>query len=105
MKTKEIFEFVGKVGYFYHQKSDDSIAINLTIAQFLGTDDLYIKFCQEVASNKRKNPFIPESESKTFSPDFIENPEDVKNEISDMDVYVNFTFPSLMESLGKVIDP
>lgn len=105
MKTREIFEFVGKIGYFYHQKSDDSVAINLTVAQFLGSDDLYIKFCQEVVSLKRKKPFVPESESKTFSTGFVENPVDVKNEISDMEVYLNFDFPSLMEALGKVIDP
>lgn len=102
MNISDVFEFVGKIGFLYHQKSPDSVAINSVIAQFLGPD-LYVKFCENISSYKRTDSFVPVEQSKSFSPNFLKNPVDDENSINDMDVYINFSFPSLMKALGKVL--
>ena len=102
MNTSDAFVFSGKIGFFYHQKNQDSIAINSAIAQFLGPE-LYVKFCEVISSYRRAKSFVPIDQSKTFSADFLKNPVDSNDEINDMDIYINFTFQSIMEALAQVV--
>ncbi len=99
MNVSEAFKLSGKISFYYNRKSNHSWAINEEIARTLGPT-LYGKFCEEIknAESRVKNLAV----RKHFSKEFLENPVAEKDGMTDMEVYENYSFDSLMGTLAKI---
>ena len=100
MTVSIAFQLASKICFHYQNKLQRSTAINEEIARHIGQAS-YEKFCSLM--HGQHNTITDVRLRKYFTKDFLQNPSDEKNCLTDREVAENYTLPTIFSVLSECI--